>query len=113
MAPLALELDEIPSVISQFREGASNARTAGFDGVEIHGANGYLLDQFLRDGSNHRRDKYGRSLQNRARFPLEVTEAIIDVFGADRVGYRILPHFQGIPCRIQIQVKPFPILLRN
>ena len=74
--------------------GASNAKAAGFDGVEIHGANGYLLDQFLRDGSNHRRDKYGGSLRNRARFPLEVTEAVIDIFGADRVGYRISPHFQ-------------------
>lgn len=94
MAPRALELNEIPSVINQFREGASNAKAAGFDGVEIHGANGYLLDQFLRDGSNHRRDKYGGSLRNRARFPLEVTEAVIDIFGADRVGYRISPHFQ-------------------
>ena len=92
--PRALELDEIPSVINQFRRGAENAKVAGFDGVEIHGANGYLLDQFLRDGSNSRTDQYGGSLQNRARFPLEVTEAVTDIWGADRVGYRISPHFQ-------------------
>jgi N-ethylmaleimide reductase len=92
--PRALELEEIPSIINQFRRGAVNAKAAGFDGVEIHGANGYLLDQFLRDGSNHRTDQYGGSLHNRARLPLEVVEAVIDVFGADRVGYRISPHFQ-------------------
>ena len=93
--PRALELEEIPNIIDQFRSGAENAKAAGFDGVEIHGANGYLLDQFLRDGSNRRTDQYGGSLQNRARLPLEVTEAVIDVWGADRVGYRISPHFQG------------------
>ena len=92
--PRALELDEIPGIINQFRRGAENAKFAGFDGVEIHGANGYLLDQFLRDGSNRRIDQYGGSLQNRARLPLEVTEAVIDVWGAERVGYRISPHFQ-------------------
>ncbi len=92
--PRALELEEISGIIDQFRSGAKNARSAGFDGVEIHGANGYLLDQFLRDGSNHRTDRYGGSLQNRARLPLEVTKAVIEVFGADRVGYRISPHFQ-------------------
>lgn len=92
--PRALELDEIPNVINQFRRGAENAKVAGFDGVELHGANGYLLDQFLRDGSNRRTDQYGGSLQNRARFPLEVTKAVTDVWGADRVGYRISPHFQ-------------------
>jgi N-ethylmaleimide reductase len=92
--PRALELEEIPGIINQFRKGAENARAAGFDGVEIHGANGYLLDQFLRDGSNHRTDQYGGPLQNRARLPLEVTKVVIDAFGADRVGYRISPHFQ-------------------
>ncbi|MFZ3148837.1 MAG: alkene reductase [Methanothrix sp.] len=91
--PRALELEEIPSIIDQFGKGAFNAKAAGFDGVEIHGANGYLLDQFLRDGSNHRTDKYGGSLMNRARLPLEVAKAVINVFGADRVGYRISPHF--------------------
>jgi N-ethylmaleimide reductase len=92
--PRALKLDEISNIINQFRKGASNAKVAGFDGVEIHGANGYLLDQFLRDGSNHRTDQYGGSLQNRVRFPLEVTKSVIEIFGADRVGYRISPHFQ-------------------
>jgi N-ethylmaleimide reductase len=93
--PRALELSEIPDIIEQFRKGAQNAKAAGFDGVEIHGANGYLLDQFLRDGSNRRKDKYGGSLQNRVRLPLEVTEAVIGVWGADRVGYRISPHFSN------------------
>lgn len=91
--PRALEPDEIKDIVNQFRVGASNAKASGFDGVEIHGANGYLLDQFLRDGSNHRTDQYGGSLENRARLPLEVAKAAIDVFGADRVGYRISPHF--------------------
>ncbi len=90
--PRALELDEIPGIIEQFRKGAQNAKAAGFDGVEIHGANGYLLDQFLRDGSNRRTDKYGGSLENRVRLPLEVTEAVVSVWGADRVGYHISRH---------------------
>jgi N-ethylmaleimide reductase len=92
VTPRALELDEIPGIIEQFRKGAENAKAAGFDGVEIHGANGYLLDQFLMDGSNRRTDKYGGSLENRVRFPLEVTEAVVSVWGADRVGYHISPH---------------------
>ena len=92
--PRDIELDEIPSIINQFRKGAENAKFAGFDGVEIHGANGYLLDQFLRDGSNRRTDQYGGRIQNRVRLPLEVVEAVIDVWGAERVGYRISPHFQ-------------------
>lgn len=92
--PRAIELEEIPGIVNLFRRGAKNAKAAGFDGVEIHGANGYLLDQFLRDGSNRRTDQYGGSLQNRARLPLEVAKAVADVFGADRVGYRISPHFQ-------------------
>lgn len=92
--PRALELDEIQDIINQFKRGASNAKAAGFDGVEIHGANGYLLDQFLRDGSNNRTDQYGGILRNRARLPLEVVRAVADVFGVDRVGYRISPHFQ-------------------
>src|SRR5258705_11752 len=85
--------DDIPGIVEQFRKGAENAKAAGFDGVEIHGANGYLLDQFLRDGSNHRTDAYGGSLSNRARFPLEVAEAVAGVWGAQRVGYRIAPRF--------------------
>ena len=93
--PRALELDEIPDIIEQFRKGAQNAKASGFDGVEIHGANGYLLDQFLRDGSNRRTDKYGGSLKNRLLLPLEVTEAVAGVWGVDRVGYRISPHFSS------------------
>jgi N-ethylmaleimide reductase len=93
VTPRALALNELPGIIAQFRAAAENAKAAGFDGVELHGANGYLLDQFLRDGSNHRTDAYGGSIQNRARFPLEVTEAVIDVWGAQRVGYKLSPHF--------------------
>jgi N-ethylmaleimide reductase len=90
--PRALKTDEMPDIVRQFRQAAENARAAGFDGVEIHGANGYLLDQFLRSGSNKRTDMYGGSLENRARLPLEVTKAVIEVWGRDRVGYRISPH---------------------
>src|SRR6266850_6895340 len=92
VTPRALALGELPSIVEQFRRGAENAKAAGFDGVELHGANGYLLDQFLRDGSNRRTDAYGGSLRNRARFPLEVAAAVIDVWGADRVGYRTSPN---------------------
>lgn len=89
--PRALETAEIPGVIRQFAEAATRAREAGFDGVELHGAYGYLIDQFLRDGTNHRVDAYGGSIAGRARFLLEVTEAVADVWGADRVGVRLSP----------------------
>jgi N-ethylmaleimide reductase len=89
--PRALELDEIPGVIAAYRTGAENARRAGFDGVEIHGANGYLLDQFLQDRSNHRTDRYGGSIENRARLMLEVTDACISVWGPHRVGMHLAP----------------------
>ncbi|MBB2156796.1 alkene reductase [Gluconacetobacter diazotrophicus] len=89
--PRALELGEIPAIIEQFRQGAARAKAAGFDGVEIHGANGYLPDQFLQDGTNHRTDDYGGPIENRARFLLEITQAAIDVWGADRVGVRLSP----------------------
>lgn len=89
--PRALETDEIAGVVEQFAEGARRAYRAGFDGVELHGANGYLLDQFLRDGTNHRTDRYGGSAENRARFLVETTAAVVDVWGADRVGVRISP----------------------
>jgi len=91
--PRALLPEEIPGIVLQFGQGAKNAREAGFDGVEIHGANGYLLDQFLRDGSNTRTDSYGGSLENRMRFPLEVAQAVIKEWGPHRVGYRISPQF--------------------
>jgi N-ethylmaleimide reductase len=89
--PRALELREIPGIIEEFRSGAERALRAGFDGVEIHGANGYLPDQFLQDGTNKRNDEYGGPIENRARFLLEVTQAAISVWGADRVGVRISP----------------------
>ncbi|MBE9113396.1 alkene reductase [Nodosilinea sp. LEGE 07298] len=91
VTPRALELDEIPGIVNQYRQAAKNALEAGFDGVEVHGANGYLLDQFLRDGSNHRTDAYGGPVENRARLLLEVTEAVAGVWGGDRVGVRLSP----------------------
>lgn len=89
--PRALELNEIPRVIEEFKKGAENAKRAGFDGVEIHGANGYLLDQFLQDGSNKRTDRYGGSIENRARLMLEVTDAVISVWGPSKVGMHLAP----------------------
>lgn len=89
--PHALTLDEIKHVIEEYRQGAQNAKDAGFDGVEIHGANGYLLDQFLHSGSNLRTDEYGGSLENRARLMLEVADAAISVWGAGRVGMHLAP----------------------
>lgn len=91
VTPRALELDEIPGIVEAFRKGAENARIAGFDGVEVHGANGYLLDQFLQDSTNRRTDAYGGSIENRARLMLEVTDAAISVWGAGRVGVHIAP----------------------
>ena len=78
-------------MVEAFRKGAENAKAAGFDGVEIHGANGYLLDQFLQDGSNKRTDRYGGSIENRARLMLEVTDAVVSVWGAGRVGMHLAP----------------------
>ena len=91
VTPRALERDEIPGLVEQHRRGARNALAAGFDGVEIQAANGYLLDQFLRDGSNRRSDAYGGSVANRVRLLLEVTEAVAGVWGAERVGVRLSP----------------------
>jgi N-ethylmaleimide reductase len=89
--PRALETDEIEGVVRQYGEGARQALAAGFDGVELHGANGYLIDQFLRDGANRRTDRYGGSIANRTRFLDEVTDAVAAVWGAERVGLRISP----------------------
>ncbi|WP_224553775.1 alkene reductase [Pectobacterium versatile] len=89
--PRALELGEIKHIIEDFRTASANAIAAGFDGVEIHGANGYLLEQFLKDGANQRTDEYGGSVENRARLLLEVTAAVIDEIGAERTGVRISP----------------------
>jgi 2,4-dienoyl-CoA reductase-like NADH-dependent reductase (Old Yellow Enzyme family) len=91
VTPRALELHEISDIVEAFRKGAENAKAAGFDGVEIHSANGYLLDQFLQDSTNHRTDQYGGSVENRARLLLEVTDAVISVWGADRVGVHLAP----------------------
>lgn len=87
--PRALRDDEIPAIVQAFKQAAANAKEAGFDGVEIHGANGYLLDQFLRDGSNKREGPYGGSLENRARLTLEVVAAVVSVWGKGRVGIRL------------------------
>jgi 2,4-dienoyl-CoA reductase-like NADH-dependent reductase (Old Yellow Enzyme family) len=91
VTPRALEAREIPGIIAAFRKGAENAQRAGFDGVEIHGANGYLLDQFLQDTTNKRTDDYGGSIENRARLMLEAADAAISVWGADRVGMHLAP----------------------
>jgi hypothetical protein len=91
VTPRPLETGEIPGIVEEFRRGAENARLAGFDGVEIHGANGYLLDQFLQDSSNHRDDEYGGPIENRARLMLEVADAAISVWGPGRVGMHLAP----------------------
>jgi N-ethylmaleimide reductase len=91
--PRALAIEEIPALVEAFRLSAVNARDAGFDGVEIHGANGYLVDQFLRDGANHRQDGYGGSMENRVRFLTEVVEAIGSVFPRSRIGLKVTPHY--------------------
>ena len=91
VTPRALELSEIPGIVAEYRRGAQNAKHAGFDGVEIHGANGYLLDQFLQSTTNLRTDKYGGPIANRARLMLEVTDACIEVWGAGRVGMHLAP----------------------
>src|SRR5437016_7698426 len=89
--PRALELAEIPGIIEDFKRGAANALTAGFDGVEIHGANGYLLDQFAKDGTNKRTDGYGGEIENRAKLMLDVSKAVVAEVGAERTGIRISP----------------------
>jgi 2,4-dienoyl-CoA reductase-like NADH-dependent reductase (Old Yellow Enzyme family) len=104
VVPRALRRDELPDIVAAFRRGAENALRAGFDGVEIHGANGYLLDQFLQAQSNQRDDDYGGSIENRARLMLEVTDAAIAVWGAGRVGMHLSPrgdaHDMGDPDRL-------------
>lgn len=90
--PRALDTAEIPGVIDAYRQAAKNALEAGFDGVEVHGANGYLIEQFLQSHSNLRTDRYGGSIENRVRFLMEVTEAVVEVWGADRVGVRLSPY---------------------
>lgn len=91
VTPRALAADELPGIVEQYRKAAGNALAAGFDGVEIHGANGYLLDQFLRDGTNKRTDRYGGRVENRCRLLLEVVDAVVAACGAERVGIRLSP----------------------
>lgn len=91
VTPRALETDEIPGIVEAYRQGAENAKRAGFDGVEIHAANGYLIDQFLQDRSNRRTDRYGGSIENRVRLLNEITDAVIEVWGAERVGVHLAP----------------------
>jgi N-ethylmaleimide reductase len=93
--PRALPTDEIAQIVGEFRTAAVHAQEAGMDGIEIHGANSYLIDQFLRDGTNQRTDRYGGTIENRARFLLDVVDAAINVWGADRVGVRLSPHARG------------------
>ena len=93
--PIELTIEGIAEIVSAFKKAAKNAKEAGFDGVEIHGANGYLIDQFLRDGTNQRSDIYGGSIENRTRLLKEVVEAVIPVFGASATGVRISPVFDG------------------
>jgi N-ethylmaleimide reductase len=90
----AIEIDEIPQLVSQFRDAAAKAMDAGFDGIELHNANGYLADTFLQDGTNRRTDRYGGSLKNRARFSLELIDALVSVWGPGRVGVRVSPSGQ-------------------
>ena len=92
LTPRALEASELPGIIQDYVNAAKNAKDAGFDGVEVHMANGYLLDEFLQDGSNKRTDEFGGSIQNRVKFPMQVLDAVINVFGKDRVGVRLSPY---------------------
>ncbi len=112
-APRALTLAEIPDIIEQYRRGAAHAKEAGFDGVELHGANGYLLDQFLRDGANFRTDAYGGSIENRARLPLEVVDAVIGVWGPSRVGYKISPYFSNLGMSDSTPIDTFSYLAKE
>ena len=92
MKPHSMTKEEIKEVIQEFRKGAENAKKAGFDAIMLHGANGYLVDQFLRDWTNKRTDEYGGSIENRCRFALEVLDELIAVFGKDRTGIRLSPN---------------------
>ncbi|KAI1477256.1 FMN-linked oxidoreductase [Daldinia eschscholtzii] len=111
--PRELTIDEIRSLVADYAQAARNAVEAGFDGVEIHGANGYLIDQFIQDVSNQRQDQYGGSIENRARFALEVASAIVEAIGAEKVGLRISPWstFQGM--RMENPVPQFTYLVQE
>lgn len=91
--PRALATEELPGIVAQYVTAAANAKAAGFDGIQIHGGNGYLLDSFLKDGPNERTDRYGGNIRNRARLPLEVVEAVTTIWSPERVGFRLTPWF--------------------
>ena len=109
--PRELEKSEIKNIVNAFQKAAQNAKKAGFDGVEIHGANGYLLDQFLQSSTNLRSDEYGGSLIKRLRFPLEVTDAVIDVWGSGRVGYHIAPRCDAHDMKDENPLETFSALI--
>jgi N-ethylmaleimide reductase len=111
--PRALDKDELPRVVADYVRAAENAKAAGFDGVEIHSANGYLLDQFLRDGANQRIDEYGGSIENRMRFPLQVVDAVVAVWGPERVGIRISPVSPPTTCATAIPSRCSPAMSRS
>ena len=113
VVPHVLSIPEIKEIVGHFKRAAENAKRAGFDGVEVHGANGYLVDQFLQDSTNKREDEYGGSIENRARFALEVTDAIIEVFGADRVGYHISPRCDDMDMGDSNPLETFGYLMRE
>ena len=111
--PRALERAEIPDVVEAYRRGAQLAQEAGFDGVELHGANGYLLDQFLQDGTNQRTDEYGGSVENRARLILETVDAAVSVWGADRVGLHLAPRGDAHDMKDSDPAKTFGYVARE
>jgi N-ethylmaleimide reductase len=111
--PRALETAELAGIVEDYRLGAENAKSAGFDGVEVHGANGYLLDQFLQDGTNLRDDAYGGSIENRARLLLEVMDAVVSVWGEDRVGVRLSPYGTFKDMKDSDPLKLFSYVLRE
>ena len=111
--PRALTTEEVKGVVEQFRRGAQNAQAAGFDGVELHGANGYLLDQFLQDGTNQRTDEYGGPVENRARLMLECADAAASVFGPGRVGMHLAPHSPSHDIRDSNPLKTFTYVIRE
>lgn len=111
--PRALRTEEVRAVVEQFRRGAQNAQAAGFDGVELHGANGYLLDQFLQDGTNQRTDEYGGPIENRARLMLECADAAASVFGAERVGMHLAPHSPAFDISDSSPLETFIYVMRE
>jgi 2,4-dienoyl-CoA reductase-like NADH-dependent reductase (Old Yellow Enzyme family) len=113
VTPRALATEEVKAVVEQFRRAAENAQAAGFDGVELHGANGYLLDQFLQDGTNQRTDEYGGSIENRARLMLECADAAVSVFGPGRVGMHLAPHSPSHDIHDSSPLETFTYVLRE